>query len=440
MIQMRRGKGSFYHRSVRRSMAATCVLALASLTATEALAQDAPVSPGLALNRFTPAPAGDRMFGVQSPYVAGHLKPSASLVIDYARNPLALKKDDGTKVGAIVSDQLFVHLNVGFAIANRIGINLSYPLALYQNGADPAFAGFNFQSPEGVAGGDLRVGARVSLIGSYWDPFQLAVGGYIWMPTGNSDEGSFVGEGVRGLPQVIAGGRVKDSFVWSFDVGPDLRRAVVFGGPTGTAQGTTVHVGLGGGVLLAGGNLQIGPEVAAGFVVDNVNNTPFNRATNLEVLLDARYRFLENFEAGVAGGPGLAAGIGTPQFRVLGMVSYAPQMKKEVHVPPPPPDKDGDGIIDPKDACVEVPGVADPDPKKHGCPPDKDGDGIIDVKDACVEVPGVADPDPKKHGCPPDRDGDGIIDRDDLCPRRCGRSGGPWPPRVASRKTAPRQA
>ena len=80
MIQMRRGKGSFYHRSVRRSMAATCVLALASLTATEALAQDAPVSPGLALNRFTPAPAGDRMFGVQSPYVAGHLKDRKSVV------------------------------------------------------------------------------------------------------------------------------------------------------------------------------------------------------------------------------------------------------------------------------------------------------------------------------------------------------------------------
>ena len=81
-----------------------------------------------------------------------------------------------------------------------------------------------------------------------------------------------------------------------------------------------------------------------------------------------------------------------------------------------PPDKDGDGIIDVKDACVDVPGVKSDEPAKHGCPPDKDGDGILDPADACVDVPGVASSDAKKNGCPGDRDGDGVFDKEDACP------------------------
>ena len=44
--------------------------------------------------------------------------------------------------------------------------------------------------------------------------------------------------------------------------------------------------------------------------------------------------------------------------------------------------------------------MKDADPKKNGCPPDHDGDGILDPVDACPDDPGPADPDPKKNGCP----------------------------------------
>jgi outer membrane protein OmpA-like peptidoglycan-associated protein len=83
-------------------------------------------------------------------------------------------------------------------------------------------------------------------------------------------------------------------------------------------------------------------------------------------------------------------------------------------------DRDHDGIYDQDDACPDVPGVRDPDPKKNGCPPpnDRDGDGIIDSDDACPDIPGVRSDDPSKNGCPipPDRDKDGIVDHDDDCP------------------------
>ena len=80
--------------------------------------------------------------------------------------------------------------------------------------------------------------------------------------------------------------------------------------------------------------------------------------------------------------------------------------------PPPekgPIDTDGDGIMDPDDACVETPGV----PEYQGCPiPDTDGDGFLDPDDACPKVPGIA-PD----GCPDnDRDKDGIVNDVDKCP------------------------
>ncbi len=86
-----------------------------------------------------------------------------------------------------------------------------------------------------------------------------------------------------------------------------------------------------------------------------------------------------------------------------------------VVAPPPPPapivekDTDGDGIVDSKDKCPTVAGVA----KYDGCPvPDTDGDGINDDNDLCKTVKGLA----KYNGCPiPDTDKDGINDEEDKC-------------------------
>lgn len=69
-------------------------------------------------------------------------------------------------------------------------------------------------------------------------------------------------------------------------------------------------------------------------------------------------------------------------------------------------DTDGDGIVDKKDDCPEVPGIA----AFNGCP-DTDGDGIEDREDACPFDAGLRE----FAGCP-DTDGDGIEDKSDECP------------------------
>ncbi len=80
----------------------------------------------------------------------------------------------------------------------------------------------------------------------------------------------------------------------------------------------------------------------------------------------------------------------------------------------PIPDTDGDGINDENDKCIKQKGIA----KYSGCPiPDTDKDGINDEEDKCITVAGLA----RYGGCPiPDTDNDGVNDEDDKCPNEVG--------------------
>jgi len=75
-------------------------------------------------------------------------------------------------------------------------------------------------------------------------------------------------------------------------------------------------------------------------------------------------------------------------------------------------DRDGDGVMDPKDRCPGTPKGVRVD--KNGCPPDSDGDGVYDYLDACPGTPMGIKVDEK--GCPLDSDGDGVWDSRDKCP------------------------
>jgi outer membrane protein OmpA-like peptidoglycan-associated protein len=420
----------------------SCV-ALVAATAALATPARAQTQPPLALDRFTPAPAGDRMFGVQSPFVAGEHDLHVMLLGDYAHNPLVLKTtSDNTRVSSVVGSQLFLHLDANLALWNRLAINIDVPVALLQDGDSSTATGSALTAPSKAQFGDLRAGARLRLLGDYHDLFQLAVGGYVWFPTGG--DGFVSDKKVRGLPQLILGGRA-DRFVWSFAAGPELRPTQSF---AGVEQGTMLSWGGGIGLLLGEKrHFQIGPEFSAAVTLGDVNK----HTSNAEILLDARYRVIDNLELGLGIGPGLTSGIGTPDLRGVLMIAYTPEQKKAIadrdkdgiadlvdacpdvfgvasddptkHGCPlavAPSDRDKDGILDADDACPDVPGVASSDKAKNGCPlpKDRDHDGIIDDLDACPDVAGIADPDPKKNGCPPpnDRDKDGIADEKDACP------------------------
>jgi OmpA-OmpF porin, OOP family len=369
------------------------------------------------LPKFNPAVAGDRFFGVPSPYAAGEVTFHAQALLDYAREPLVLVREvndeDEEDLGAVVSDQMFVHVGLNFSIIDRFSINADMPFAVLSQGDGPSGGGIEFTEPSGAAVGDLRLGLRVRLFGEYHDPFQLGVGGYVWIPTGADD--AYVSDGsVRGQPQLLTGGR-EDRFIWSLMAGPSFRKSTN-AGPI--VLGHEMNWGAGVGVLLLEErSLQLGVETYGGVNIEE----PDSRSTNAEVLGGIKWRmapFADMLELGLAGGPGLTTGIGTPAGRVVFSFAYTP------NIPPPKNDRDGDKITDEVDACPDTPGVKTDDPKTNGCPlvdPDRDKDGILNEKDACPDTPGVPNADPKKNGCPEkDADGDKILDDVDACPNEPG--------------------
>ena len=376
-----------------------------------ASAQDAsgpPVNSGFALQRFTPAMAGDRFFGVASPYASGEVGLHVGLLVDHASNPLLLSRVRGlTEETGVVTDQMHVHLNATLALFDRLAVNVDIPAAVVNQGNDPDYRGTVYGSPKDASFADLRFGARGRLFGGERDLFQLGVQAFLWVPTG--ERAGFTGdESVRVMPQLLLGG-FHDRFVWSFNAGAHLRPTTLYNDVT---LGSTVELAAAAGVRLGDERrVQIGPEVTVGFAIEN----GARRNTHSEILLGAKYRLASSFEIGIAAGPGVTPGYGTPDARFVGGVTYTPE---RYPAPPPPADADKDGVTDDKDLCPQMAAGDKADPKKAGCPapPDTDGDGVPDEADACKDVKGVPAEDAKKNGCPPDTDGDGITDALDLCP------------------------
>jgi outer membrane protein OmpA-like peptidoglycan-associated protein len=135
--------------------------------------------------------------------------------------------------------------------------------------------------------------------------------------------------------------------------------------------------------------------------------------------VSARFDFRDNFMQKNLLAAGVKSGdlVGNTEFLLglsftLGRTPWQPEAA--------PVDSDGDGFLDPQDACPMQPGVA-----PNGCPAvvivDTDKDGIPDASDPCpLEAEDGLQPAPS-DGCPnKDADGDGILVPEDKCPTEKG--------------------
>jgi OmpA-OmpF porin, OOP family len=368
----------------------------------------AQVRPDIALNQYEHTMAGDAFFGVPTAAVGDHLMARAMVTLDAAKDPLVLYDANDERAASPVSSQVHLHLGASYALWSRLMVSLDFPFAISQSGDDADLGGgTTLAGASGTASGDLRVGLRGRIHGEYWDAFQIGAAGYLYAPTGGSEK--YTAEGaVYGQPHLLVSGRIP-YFVYSAKAGAYLR---------GSDNPHSFSYAVGFAASLLDDNLTVGPEILGAVDFEDRELVPgLSRAGNVnaELLVGAQYRFLDDFNAGVAGGPGLADGVGTPQLRVLARFAYDPRPPKEE----PPIDSDGDRILDPMDACPQVPGPAHQDPTRHGCPPaDRDGDRIVDDSDACPDQPGIPSESMFRNGCPPpsDRDGDAVVDEVDACP------------------------
>ena len=118
--------------------------------------------------------------------------------------------------------------------------------------------------------------------------------------------------------------------------------------------------------------------------------------------------------------PSIEDGDLVSNFEVLLGVSFT-LGRTPAEAAPPPRDSDGEGFMDPQDACPTQPGVA-----PNGCPApvapvDTDKDGIPDASDPCPTEPEDGAQPAPADGCPnKDADGDGILVPEDKCPTEKG--------------------
>ncbi len=404
------------YSSAPRARSLAFVLALLATGAAEA--QTAPTT-GWALDRFEPAPAGDVFFAAEHPWYSSTRAVAAGLAIDHAVQPLVFRGTDAqgaTSSINAVGGMLTAHVGAMVSFADRVGLGLSFPMALTQSGTPVTLGDATLGAASGFAIGDLRLGARVRLVGhADRDGFSLHVGANVWLPSGAraSNTGD---EAVRFEPRLTAAGR-GGPLRWSLTVGyhvrPDHVAALV-------SISSELRATMGLGLVALSDRLTVGPEANVYTALSDPSNAGggafSDRLWGGEVMLGAHLLAARSVLLGVGGGAGFGLGYGIPAGRVLASVAYAPVSAAalpDAHV-----DSDDDGVLDHDDLCPSTPRGNHADPQRAGCPAaDSDGDGVFDHDDRCVTEPAGVRIDPVNAGCPlRDRDGDGVFDHEDQCP------------------------
>jgi outer membrane protein OmpA-like peptidoglycan-associated protein len=123
----------------------------------------------------------------------------------------------------------------------------------------------------------------------------------------------------------------------------------------------------------------------------------FDTHKGFALRIDARIAVLPGVDANADNTLAFEGDIG---FGLELTVGKKPVPKVEV-APPPPSDRDGDGIVDAQDKCVDRPEDKDGFEDADGCPDiDNDGDHVLDIADKCAAEPETMNGFDDDDGCP----------------------------------------
>lgn len=346
-----------------------------------------------------PAPRGSEWFVADSLAITGNFKPTVGTVLSYANRPAVVGQVP------VVDHMLVTHVGASVGIGERLRVALDLPIQLLAHGRNAP----GFRAPPAEQGvGDLRLAADARLFGEPGETVVVAAGFAFWLPIGQ--ESQWISDGVvRFRPRVAVAGE-RGMFVYAGSLGVGIRDA------------PDVNVTLAGGARIQK-NIVVGPEM---FASTTFGDAFGKLSTPVDLLLGGHWLTEvanQHVRVGAGFGRGVTQAFASPDVRALFSIEWLGPELDLVHIEPilSDPDADGDGTPDSRDACVNIIGVKDDDPKKNGCPPDDDGDLIDDLTDACPTVKGVKTDDPKTTGCPDlDRDKDGIVNEQDACPGEAG--------------------
>ncbi|MCB9786579.1 MAG: OmpA family protein [Deltaproteobacteria bacterium] len=354
------------------------------------------------VENFFPAGGHYRVWSVEQSLVAPAWRPYGSLLFWHEKDSFQLQA--GLYNERLIDHADFVDVNLGVGLFGFAQLEVDLPVAVIMESASDTRA----VTPVSGAGlADMQVRVRGRIIDNLLGGPGLGVSVGATVPIGDGDH--FRGDkGFGVLGRVIFDWRT-DRTVTSVNAGVRIRtKEVDFFNET---FGSELTYGLGLEVEAVRDRLTLATEL--------FGHTPFNelfgstQTTTLEWLLGPKVQIIPGLSVQAAVGTGVVRGIGSPTFRFVAGVQWAPKAG----------DSDKDGIPDADDRCPTRPEDVDGFADLDGCPDeDNDQDGVPDVTDKCPmkaeDYNGIDD----RDGCPDaivleDRDGDGVPDRTDMCPQ-----------------------
>lgn len=355
---------------------------------------------------------GKGILNVEYGNVPKHLEWNVGLLLGFENDMLVVHATDQNgnrqRIGSLIGTRTTAELVGAIALWDRLEIGLALPVILQQTNDDIPGATVPNLSSTGI--GDLRLVPKLELANQEQIGVDIAVMLGVTLPTGGRS--AYRGaHGVTASPELIVSrsfGIVRAAVNLGYLIRPDrdsinLRVANELYAMAGVAVRPIQLLELG----------------VTSYVFTQASH-PFTDRNETATEVDgfAQFYLPEDILLFAGAGAGVTQGFGAPDYRLFAGIRYAPQKReppKPVEPPPPPPpsDRDGDGIIDEKDACPDVPETVNGFEDEDGCPDepppppppepiaapvvlDRDGDGVPDAVDNCPDVPGS----PDFQGCP----------------------------------------
>lgn len=292
---------------------------------------------GLDAQSFDPAIDGHDFVNLDDSQV-GPQGPGGGFVFNYAQDPLVFRFTDpetapeGLEEAVLLSSVATFDL-LGYYNVSRYRIGIDLPVNPFASG---------YELADGYLIGDLALDAKAELVDRQTAPVGLSLALRGTLPTGN--EAAWLG-----ASQPTLGGRA------ILATGTDVVTALNLGFRTGTTvvdEGFTV-----GSQILAGLGAKV-PLSSQTWLSAEANGRYYINASEpvagfgAEALGCLHVNPFEDLVFTIGGGTGLAEGVGTPDFRVVSGLVWAPY--RQANGPASTgPDLDGDGITDDLDRCPD---------------------------------------------------------------------------------------
>ena len=425
--------------AARRRRAAGIAAALVALLGlglapgpAQAQIADVRASGNVNLENFWPQGGRYRVWSVEESQVGPKWQPYASILFHGERESVRVVA--GRHEERLVSSAYWADLNLGIGLFDWIQVEVGLPVALAM---ESDVTTESIAPIEGAGLGDMIVRIRSALLKNQVGGFGIGASVGLTLPTGSGEH--FRGDEGVGVTINTIWDYKTQRVVLSLNVGFRLRTVEsVF---LNENFGHELTYGLGLDVQVLADQVHIATEVFGHTPLTD----PFQEISrsSLEVMFGPKWWIIPSLSLQAAIGAGLVQGYGTPDFRFVTGLQWAPRtddtdgdgIDDRTDLCPlspedkdgysdqdgcPEPDNDNDGVLDSDDKCPneseDLNGIADDD----GCPDgDADGDGVPDAVDECPQQPEDRDNWEDANGCPdPDNDNDGFLDGDDTCPNR----------------------